>query len=135
VEIGSWTASIAALDAAMKAGTVRVLQIELNDLLGVSMKLAGETADVDAALRAADATARVMGASVAATAIRRPHAQSPKLWPLVDEYNPLIEQNVAHVPREQAMPEQHAPYAIGLIETQGYTAVIEAIDTACKAAS
>lgn len=28
-----------------------------------------------------------------------------------------------------------APFAIGLIETQGFTAVIEAIDTACKAAN
>jgi len=27
------------------------------------------------------------------------------------------------------------PFAIGLIETQGFTAVIEAIDTACKAAN
>ncbi|MDA0657849.1 MAG: BMC domain-containing protein [Planctomycetota bacterium] len=28
-----------------------------------------------------------------------------------------------------------APFAIGLLETQGFTAVIEAIDTACKAAN
>jgi microcompartment protein CcmL/EutN len=28
-----------------------------------------------------------------------------------------------------------APFAIGMIETQGFTAVIEAIDTACKAAN
>lgn len=28
-----------------------------------------------------------------------------------------------------------SPYAIGMIETQGFTAVIEAIDTACKAAN
>ena len=27
------------------------------------------------------------------------------------------------------------PFAIGLIETQGFTAVMEAIDTACKAAN
>jgi microcompartment protein CcmL/EutN len=27
------------------------------------------------------------------------------------------------------------PFAIGMIETQGFSAVIEAIDTACKAAS
>ena len=32
------------------------------------------------------------------------------------------------------MTEQ-APFAIGMIETQGFTAVIEAIDTACKAAN
>jgi microcompartment protein CcmL/EutN len=33
------------------------------------------------------------------------------------------------------MSESQAPYAIGFIETQGFTAVIEAIDAACKAAS
>jgi microcompartment protein CcmL/EutN len=27
------------------------------------------------------------------------------------------------------------PFAIGLIETQGFTAVMEAVDTACKAAN
>jgi microcompartment protein CcmL/EutN len=31
------------------------------------------------------------------------------------------------------MPEAQ-PYALGMIETQGFTAVLEAIDTACKAA-
>ena len=32
------------------------------------------------------------------------------------------------------MPEER-PQALGLIETQGFTAVFEAIDTACKAAN
>jgi microcompartment protein CcmL/EutN len=30
---------------------------------------------------------------------------------------------------------EHDSYALGIIETQGFTAVFEAIDTACKAAS
>ena len=30
---------------------------------------------------------------------------------------------------------QETPFALGLIETQGFTAVFEAIDTACKAAN
>ena len=30
---------------------------------------------------------------------------------------------------------QETSYAVGLIETQGFTAVFEAIDTACKAAN
>ena len=34
-----------------------------------------------------------------------------------------------------AEQQQHAPFAIGIIETQGFTAVIEAIDAAAKAAS
>lgn len=136
LEIGSWTAAIAAIDAAEKAAAVAVLQVELNDLLGASIKLsAPSAADIEAALRAAEATARAMHAQVVATAINRPHEQSPKLWPLVEEFNPLIEQNVVHLPRENAMPDAQVPYAIGLIETQGFTAVIEAIDTACKAAN
>src|SRR5438067_4079409 len=135
IEIGSWTASLAAIDAAEKAAPVRLLQVELNDMLGTSIKLAGETADIAAALAAGESIAKSMKATVVAAAINRPHEQSPKLWPLKEEFNPLIEQNVIHLPRENAMSEQSAPFAIGLIETQGFTAVIEAIDAACKAAN
>ena len=64
---------------------------------------------------------------------------SPAARPAVvakPEFSPLIEQNVVQQPN----PETHnmsdqAPFAIGMIETQGFTAVIEAIDTACKAAN
>jgi len=135
LEIGSWTASLAAIDAAEKAAPVRLLQVELNDMLGTSIKLAGDTADVEAALAAGEVIAKSMKATVVASAINRPHEQSSALWPLKEEFNPLIEQNVLHLPREMTMAEQHAPYAIGIIETQGFTAVIEAIDAACKAAS
>ena len=135
LEIGSWTASLAAIDAAEKAAPVRLLQVELNDMLGASIKLAGDTADVHAALAAGESIARAMKASVVAAAINRPHEQSAALWPLKEEFNPLIEQNVVHLPRETTMADQHVPYAIGIIETQGFTAVIEAIDAACKAAS
>jgi len=135
LEIGSWTASLAAIDAAEKAAPVRLLQVELNDMLGTSIKLAGDTADVQAALAAGEAIARSMKASVVAAAINRPHDQSAALWPLTEEFNPLIEQTVLHLPREKVMADSHAPFAIGIIETQGFTAVIEAIDAACKAAS
>ncbi|WP_428939585.1 BMC domain-containing protein [Fontivita pretiosa] len=152
IEIGSWTASLAAIDAAEKSAHIRVLQVELNDLLGTSIKIAGPTADVHTALAAARAAAAALNASVVVAPINRPHPQSSRLWPAQEEFNPLIEQNVVHVPRpiaamtqniqdqEQTMPDQQqpqrdAPYAIGFIETQGFTAVIEAIDAACKAAS
>ena len=62
------------------------------------------------------------------------------------EYQPLLEQEVVFFPRTEQPPVTQATegtasvatdpnYAIGLIETQGFTAVIEAIDTACKAAN
>jgi microcompartment protein CcmL/EutN len=135
LEINSWTASIAALDAAEKAAPVRLMQIELNDMLGASIKLAGDAAGIAAALHAAQSIARSMHATVVASAINRPHEQSQALWPLKEEFNPLIEQNVVHLPRDSVMSEAQAPFAIGLIETQGFTAVIEATDAACKAAA
>jgi microcompartment protein CcmL/EutN len=135
LEIGSWTASLAAIDAAEKAAPVRLLQVELNDMLGASIKFAGDTADVAAALAAGAAIAKSLKASVVAAAINRPHDQSSALWPLTEEFNPLIEQTVLHLPREITMADSHAPFAIGIIETQGFTAVIEAIDAACKAAN
>ena len=52
----------------------------------------------------------------------------------------MIEQDVVHIPRQAAQESrlernvsEQAQFAIGMIETQGLTAVIEAIDTACKA--
>lgn len=135
IEIGSWTASIAAIDAAEKAADVRLLQVELNDMLGASAKIAGEVAAVRTALDAAEAMAKSLNAGVIVSAINRSHTETRKLIPLAEEFNPLIEQNVLHVPRKTTMAESNAPYAIGLIETQGFTAVIEAVDAACKAAN
>jgi ethanolamine utilization microcompartment shell protein EutS len=63
------------------------------------------------------------------------------------EYNPLIQQEVVFFPKSQAAGGEPSPearesemsqdisFALGLIETQGFTAVFEAIDTACKAAN
>ncbi|MEM7474397.1 MAG: BMC domain-containing protein, partial [Planctomycetota bacterium] len=56
------------------------------------------------------------------------------------EFNPLIQQNVVKEPvhpgQENQMSESKSTpiQALGFIETQGFTAVFEAVDTACKAA-
>src|SRR5207237_6032151 len=65
--------------------------------------------------------------------ITAPDRAARRAYEAAREFSPLIEQDVVHVPGE-VMSEQ-APFAIGMIETQGLTAVIEAIDTACKAAN
>jgi len=61
------------------------------------------------------------------------------------EYNPLIQQDVVHLPagggqatdlaEEESIVADNARKALGFIETQGFTAVFEAIDQACKAAN
>ena len=134
LEVHSWSAAMAALDSATKAADVRVLQAEINDLLGVCIKLTGETA----ALEAGRAMAETMRAACTVHIIPALADEAVAAAMGTPEYNPLIEQDVVHTPADafsqEARVSEQAPFAIGMIETQGYTAVIEAIDTACKAA-
>jgi carbon dioxide concentrating mechanism protein CcmO len=142
IEIKGFAPSMAALDAAEKAGRIHVIQLELNDFYGTIIKFTGSTADVRAALAAGKAMADMMHAECVVDAINAPHPHSEPAYRAKPEVNPLIEQAVVNEPRdlpneqpqEQPVSEQ-APFAIGMIETQGFTAVIEAIDTAVKAAN
>jgi carbon dioxide concentrating mechanism protein CcmO len=136
LEIASWSAAMAATDAAAKAAPVRVIQAELNDMLGGVVKLEGDTAAVGAALAAGRAMAEMMHARCVSDLIPAPDAEASRAIVSPAEYNPLIEQDVVHFANQEENPvSEQAPYAIGMIETQGFTAVIEAIDAACKAAS
>jgi carbon dioxide concentrating mechanism protein CcmO len=139
LEIRSFSAGMAALDAAEKAGDVSLIQVELNDFYGVVIKLSGSVANVRAAIGAGRAMAEQMRVAVVSDVIAAPDDRAAPAVVAPQEFNPLIEQDVVHFPRkiqnqENRVSEQ-LPFAIGMIETQGFTAVIEAIDTAVKAAS
>ncbi|HEY8666487.1 MAG TPA: BMC domain-containing protein [Tepidisphaeraceae bacterium] len=140
VELTGWSPTLLALDAMEKAGDVQLLQIELNDFLGACIKITGGVSDVRAAVDAARAMASRMGVDIAADVIPAP---DEKIWPVVQakaEFSPLLESNVVYFPQvdpgasENTMAD-NASFAIGMIETQGLTAVLEAIDCACKAAA
>lgn len=135
LEIRSWSASIAALDAAEKAGRITLLQVELNDFYGAVLKFAGNVADVRAAVGAGEQIARQMRVEVMSDVIPAPSAAAMPAVIAPREFNVLIEQDVVHFPDKERPVSEQLPFAIGMIETQGFTAVIEAIDTAAKAAS
>jgi ethanolamine utilization protein EutM len=138
LEIRSWTAAMVALDAAQKAGDVELIQVELNDFLGAVLKLSGTVADVRAAVTAGEEISREMHVEVVSDVIPNPAEGARPATIAPREYNVLIEQDVVHFPsqasKEKNVSEQ-LPFAIGMIETQGFTAVIEAIDSAVKAAA
>ncbi len=139
VEIGSWSCGIVILDAAEKASGVRVLQAELNDGPGVCLKLTGSLADVESAAAAVKRLAESMTVPVIAHVIASPGPSSRAAYEAAAEFNPLIEQVTVSYPSQTGVSEgivsEQANFAIGLIETQGFTAVFEAIDTAVKTAN
>ena len=144
LEIIGLTPAMVALDTLDKTASVRLLQVELNDFYGVVLKYTGATAAVQAATAAGRNVVESMGGEVISTVINAPDAQAWKAIESKPEFNPLLEAYVvryANYESVQGRGEASANgkimenYAIGLIETQGFTAVFEAIDAACKAAN
>lgn len=133
VEIGGWSPAMVVLDAMEKGASVRLLQTELNDSPGVCLKLHGSVGDLESAARVAEETAAGMEISIIAHVIPGPSDLSRAAYEAVPDFNPLIEQSSIQIP-EYKMSDQ-ANFAVGLIETQGFTAVFEAIDTALKTAN
>ena len=133
IEIGGWSPAMVVLDAMEKNAGIRIVQTELNDAPGVCLKLAGSIGHVQSAMRAAEETALAMQTKVLAHVISRPAAGAASAWLAKADFNSLIEQPSVQTP-EKRMNEQ-ANFAVGLIETQGFTAAFEAIDTALKTAN
>jgi len=128
-----------------KVADIRVVQAEVNDLLGICVKIVGSTADVAAAIEAGCAVARQMGGQPIASVLNRPDSRA---WSAIEsprEFNPLIQQDVVLFPSYELVSANEtgkettvsdaSSLALGFIETQGFTAVFEAIDSACKAAN
>jgi microcompartment protein CcmL/EutN len=140
IEIGGWSPAMVVLDAMEKTAGVRILQTELNDSPGVCLKLYGSLGDVQAAAQAAEMTADAMQTKVIAHVIASPASGAGAAYEAAVDFNPLMEQSTVHYPTakhpEKKMKNQpQASFAVGLIETQGFTAVFEAIDTALKTAA
>jgi microcompartment protein CcmL/EutN len=150
LEITGFTPAMVALDTMDKATGVRVLQVESNDFYGVVLKVMGSQAAVAAAIEAGKSVADQMGGKPVGTVLNRPDERA---WPALEskvEVSPLIQQPIVKIP-DYKDGGHSPPYeannkregstmadnisALGFIETQGFTAVFEAIDSACKAAN
>lgn len=149
LETTGLTPAMVAIDTMLKAAAVQLLQLELNDLSGVCVKIGGTTADVQTAIAAGQRIAFQMQGQPVTCVLTNVSACAVPAIQASPEFSPLIQQQVVF----QAVPDNAAgnppgasqtqstimnhesSLALGFIETQGFTAVFEAIDTACKAAS
>ena len=139
------TPALVAMDLMCKSAPVRILQVEVNDLYGVCLKLTGPVEAVNVAIQAGRRMAERMRGNPVSHIITALATDAERAVVSPPEYNPLIQQEVVfQVDATTALNENEKgsdkmdpqnSYALGLIETQGFTAVFEAIDTACKTAS
>ena len=134
LEIGGWSPAMVVLDAMEKNAAIYILQTELNDAPGVCIKLTGSVSDLHSAMHVARDAAERMQTRILTHVIPNPADGSNAAYYANPDFNPLIEQPSVQIPTEPTMSTQ-ANFAVGLIETQGFTAVFEAIDTALKTAN
>jgi len=138
LEVHSLGGALVVLDQVEKSAGVRVLQAELNDAYGLLLKFTGSPAAARLAVERAGEVARAMRVALTARVLTAPDAGA---WPLIEsppEYQPLLSQEVVLIPgpsRTHMSDSKSSAGALGLIETQGFTAVTAATDAACKAAA
>ena len=142
LEVFGLTPAMVALDQMDKTAGIRLHQAELNDWLGIVLKITGPQAVVKAAMAAGEEAARQMNGRPVAAILNKPDSRAMKALESPVETSPLIQQPIVKNPnyeilgkREKAPMADNASFALGFIETQGFTAVFEAIDSACKAAN
>lgn len=148
LEVSGFTPAMVGLDAMEKGAQVRVIQAELNDFLGTVIKIEGSVASVRSALAAGQQAAERMGAKPIVSMLPRPDGEAlSKGIMSKQERSPLLDQNVVLDIHTDTSPASNSgnglqentmssnALALGFIETQGFTAVFEAIDAACKSAN
>ena len=142
LETLGWTAGMVALDQMAKSANIVLIQAEWNDMLGSVIKIAGSASDVQSALQAGKIAAssffpHATNGNTTTLTINRPDEQALRAILSPNEISALIEQPVVKIPSssENQLMTANNSLALGFIETQGFTAVFEAIDTACKSAS
>ncbi len=141
LETTGYTPAMIALDVMCKTAHVEALPSEVNDFLGFVVKVSGEIDAVQSAIEAGKQIATELGGEPVVKILANPENQIQPVINGPEEYNGLLEQNVVHHPVEDEVNQEDEEmtndnsYALGFIETQGFTAIFNAIDQACKAAN
>jgi carbon dioxide concentrating mechanism protein CcmO len=135
--------SITALvaDAAVKAANVRLLGIETTGSENLVIRLEGDVAAVQSALATAELRAAQLGVRATVQCLSRPSEALDAMVHFPNAQNPL------YGGRDQLLPTDHPQSqpqnitmstkqeALGILETQGLTAILEATDVMLKSAN
>lgn len=133
--------SITALvaDAAVKASAVRLLGFETTGGENLLIRLAGDTAAVQSALDAAERHAEQLGSRATVRRLSRPADGINALIHFSNSQNPLYGGRDQVLPTDFPQPKNivmsQKQEAIGILETQGLAAILEATDAMLKSAN
>jgi microcompartment protein CcmL/EutN len=139
VETPGFSITAMVADEALKAADVRLLGIETTGNEKLMIRLAGDVAAVQSALLAAERRAEQLGACAVVTRLARPSGPLSTLIHFPNAQNPLYGGRDQLLSSDFPQPANKImntkQEAIGILETQGLTAILEATDAMLKAAN
>jgi carbon dioxide concentrating mechanism protein CcmO len=139
VEIPFLSLAAVIADQIVKAANVRLLGIETTGNENLALRIQGDVESVQVALAFAETRARELGASATVSRLSRPEPALDALIHFPNAQNPLYGGRDQFLPTDFPQPadqpmNSNQP-ALGILETQGLTAILEATDAMLKAAS
>lgn len=139
VEIAFLSLTAVVADQVVQAAQVRLLGIETTGNENLMLRLEGDVAAVETALAVAESRARELGATARVRCLARPDAALDALVHFPNAPNPLYGGRDQFLPTDFPQSEDQTMIskqeALGIVETQGLTAILEVTDTMLKAAN
>lgn len=139
IEVPFLSVAAVVADAAAKAARVHILGFEATGNENILIRLGGGVADIKAALAQAEATAARLGTTTITQAMPRPVPDLAQLIHFPNAQNPLYGGRDQLLPTDYPATKEssmsHHSEAIGILETQGLTAILEATDAMLKTAN
>ena len=139
IEVPFFSIAAVVADAVAKAAGVRILGFDTSGSEEIVIRTAGGVAEIAAALEAAEDQARKLGVKSLTTRIARPDPQNAALYTGPNAINPLYGGRDQFLPTDFPDPDpdhtmKSESQALGILETQGLTAILEATDAMLKSA-
>ena len=138
IEVPFLSVAAVVADTAVKAARVSILGFEATGNENILIRLGGGLAEVESALATAEATAAGLGSAAVVKSIPRPAGGMAAMIHFPNVQNPLYGGRDQFLPTDDAQSKQtmnNKPEALGILETQGLTAILEATDAMLKAAN
>ena len=139
IEVPFLSVAAVVADAAAKAARVSILGFEATGNENILIRLGGGVADVEVALATGDETALRLGSSAVIRAIARPAESMAAMIHFPNAQNPLYGGRDQFLPTDYPQTDNKTMHAkqeaLGILETQGLTAILEATDAMLKSAN
>lgn len=139
IEISYLSIAAVVADVALKTARISILGFEATGNENILIRLGGGVADVDAALASANEAAQRLGASAVFRTIARPADTMNAMIHFPNSQNPLYGGREQFLPTDYCEPNStkmnNMQEALGVLETQGLVAILEATDAMLKSAN